>query len=72
MDEFREIGISEVSGCIGIDEIMREIQRFQPRQIGLADIETAITADTVMIYITTKLYPSEAPSMSQRKLLGSA
>lgn len=55
MNQFREIGISEVSCCIGIDEIMREIQRFQPRQIGLADIETAVTANTVMIYITQNL-----------------
>ena len=25
MDEFGKVGIGEVSGCIGVDEIMREI-----------------------------------------------
>lgn len=71
MDEFRKVGIGEMSCCICVDEIMREIQCFKSRQIGFADIKTAITANTVMILITHKRYPSEEPSRYQRKHLGS-
>lgn len=55
MYEFGEIGVGEMSGSVGVDLIMREIQGFQPRQIGLAEIEAAITADMIVIFIVKAL-----------------
>lgn len=56
MQQFGQVCIGEVSHCGVVQQVVREVQGLQAGQIGLADVEAPVAANSIVVYFCWK-YP---------------